>query len=79
MELNARENTIGFYRFTKPLDWKGQKVRVVFLLNLKRGQLFLYREISDLLLSFMEDEAKRRRLLKVENFQELVYLLNDMK
>jgi lichenan operon transcriptional antiterminator len=72
IRLTAKENTIGVTIFKNPIVWGNREVRIIFLINLKQGHLFLHKEISKLLTQLMENESERNRLLSVKSFEEFL-------
>ncbi|NRG33072.1 BglG family transcription antiterminator [Niallia circulans] len=68
LSLNAIKNTVSVAVYDKPIEWKGRSVQIVFLINLKKGHLFLHKEISRLLLHIMEDKYGLERLTSAKNF-----------
>lgn len=68
IRLDATNNSIGVTILRRPIEWRGKEVRIIFLINLKQGHLFLHKEISKLLTQLMADEQIRNRLLNSRSF-----------
>ncbi|ALS01671.1 hypothetical protein ATZ33_09895 [Enterococcus silesiacus] len=75
MLMEAKRNCIGACILEKPLIYQGKEVQLIFLLNLKKGNNFLYKEISNLLLAIMENYHLRKQLLQVTSFEEFYQIL----
>lgn len=72
IKLDARKNTIGVTILKEPIRWQGKEVRLIFLINLKPGHLFLHKEISKLLTQLMDNELARNRLLNSRFFDDFL-------
>lgn len=81
LTLNAIKNSISVAILEKPSEYKGREVKIVFLINLQPGYLFLHKEISKLLLFLMENEQALKVLINANSFQhfklELDRILNN--
>lgn len=71
MKLEGIKDAISVTVYDTPFEWEGRTVQIVFLINLQQGHLFLHKEISRLLLSLMEDEAARERIVNARDFGQL--------
>ncbi|MGM0110217.1 BglG family transcription antiterminator [Enterococcus sp. DIV0187] len=56
MKQNAIKNSIMVILLPKEITYENKKVKCIFLINIKRKQLFLYQEISEFLLKIMEQD-----------------------
>jgi len=72
MKLNAKEDVIGVTILKNPIEWNGKIVRMIFLINVKKGHLFMHKEISALLLYLMENQEARDRIIKSDSFEEFL-------
>ncbi|WP_018887411.1 BglG family transcription antiterminator [Paenibacillus massiliensis] len=72
MRMSAIRDCIGVTLLDKPVYGADKPVRIVFLINLQPGQLFLHKEISKLLLVLMEREDYRNRLLTVTDYDSFI-------
>ncbi len=70
LKLEGSRDSISVAIYDKPLEWEGRIVQIVFLINLVPGHLFLYKEISKLLLHIMEDTASLEKLVNVKDFRQ---------
>lgn len=71
MKLEGIKDAISVTVYDTSFEWEGRTVQIVFLINLQQGHLFLHREISRLLLSLMEDDAARERIVNARDFEQL--------
>ncbi|MBW4081086.1 BglG family transcription antiterminator [Paenibacillus sp. S150] len=72
MKMSAIRDCISVTLLKKPLVYEGKTVQLIFLINLRPGQLFLHKEISKLLLLLMEKEDTRNRLLSVNSYEQFM-------
>lgn len=72
MRMSAIRDCINVTLLNKPLLYEGKPVQLIFVINLKPGQLFLHKEISKLLLVLMEREESRNRLLSVTSYAQFI-------
>lgn len=69
IQMNALKNSISIAILDKPIEYKSREVRIIFLINLQHGYLFLHKEISKLLLFLMENDDERNKLINAKSFQ----------
>jgi lichenan operon transcriptional antiterminator len=69
MKLNGKVDSIGVTILESPIEWKGRTVQIIFLINLMQGHLFVHKEISHLLLYYIENDDARERLLRCSTFE----------
>lgn len=72
MKLDGKTDSIGVTILENPVEWKGRTVQIIFLINLMQGHLFVHKEISHLLLYFMENQDARARLLRCTTYEEFM-------
>lgn len=70
LKLNAIKNSVSVAIFEEPIEFEGKTVKIVFLINLQKGYLFLHKEMSKLLLYLMENKAALRALTQAKNFKQ---------
>lgn len=73
IKLIGTTDTIGVSILEKPIEWEGRLFQIIFLINLRPGHLFLHKEISRLLLYYIDNEEARRRLVSCSTFEEFLY------
>lgn len=71
MSLHAIRNCISVRILAEPISYLNKEVQLIFLINIKDGNLFLYREISEFLLKLMDDPALLGTIRQVRTFQIL--------
>lgn len=76
LKLNGFHDVISVAILRTNKVWADKEVKMIFLINLRPGHLFIHREISKFLLQVMEDKEFRERLQKATTFQEF---LNEIK
>jgi lichenan operon transcriptional antiterminator len=72
MKLNGKVDSIGVTILDSPIEWNGRTVHIIFLINLIQGHLFVHKEISHLLLYYIENQDARERLLKCQTYEEFI-------
>lgn len=70
MVLNANVDCIGVTLLKQACIYEGKKVSIIFLINIRKGNLFLYREISRYLAKLMDDPKHLQNCLKAQDFEE---------
>lgn len=78
IKLNANVNTIGVNILREPIRWQDKEVQIIFLINLKQGNLFLHKEISKLLITLMENAAIRTQILETRSFENFINIIEQM-
>lgn len=78
LRLEAKTSTVGVTILRNPVKWQGKEVSMIFLINLKQGHLFLHKEISNLLMKLMDNDAARNRLLQVNSFDEFLLEIESL-
>lgn len=72
MRMGAIKDCINVTVLKRPILHEGKPVQLIFLINLRPGQLFLHKEISKLLLIFMEKEESRSRILQAGTYEQFI-------
>ncbi|MMZ64558.1 Phosphoenolpyruvate-dependent sugar phosphotransferase system, EIIA 2 [compost metagenome] len=72
MRMGAIKDCINVTVLKRPILYEGKPVQLIFLINLRPGQLFLHKEISKLLLIFMEKEESRSRILQAGTYEQFI-------
>ncbi|KAF6617347.1 lichenan operon transcriptional antiterminator [Paenibacillus jamilae] len=78
MRMSAIRDCINVTLLKKPVIYEGKSVQLIFLINLRPGQLFLHKEISKLLLVLMEKEDSRNRLLAVNSYEQFMNEIENL-
>lgn len=76
--FNAKQDSICISVLDHPMQWKGLQIRLIFMINLKKGHLFLHKEISNLLLKIMEDDFALKAILKATDFKQFCFEINKL-
>lgn len=80
MEQAAIKEVIDVILLKKPLIYREKKVRIIFLINIKKDHLNLHKEISRLMIKMMDDPMLETQLTKITNFQDFKsYMKSLMK
>ncbi|RRJ62072.1 PRD domain-containing protein [Paenibacillus oralis] len=72
MRMSAIKDCINVTLLKKPALFEDKLVQCIFIINLQPGQLFLHKEISKLLLTLMEKDDVRSRILAVTSFEQFM-------
>ena len=75
MNMNSSENIISVTLLPKPILYKQKKIKVVFMLALKSGQVELHQYLSKKLYGLMQHRSLVSELSKCQNFQEFIKLI----
>lgn len=78
MRMSAVKDCINVTLLEKPIIYEDKPVQIIFLINLRPGQLFLHREISKLLLLIMEKEDIRDKLLHVTSYEQFITQIENL-
>lgn len=79
MTLNAIRECLGIIIFPKNTYYNNRNVRIAFLINIKKGNLFLYREISRFILSVMNHADIIADLEHCESIESLSKIIKKVK
>jgi probable transcription antiterminator len=75
MQMQACENVISVTLLPVPIKFHQKKVRIIFMLALKPGQLELHQYISKKLYGLMQHKTKVKELSKCQNYEAFIQLL----
>ncbi|MEC6747968.1 PRD domain-containing protein [Marinilactibacillus sp. XAAS-LB27] len=78
ISLGAGHNVVGVTILKEPIKWQQREVRIIFLINLKKGHLFLHKEISRFLAVLMDDEKWIARITQIQSFGEFITIIDEM-
>ncbi|MFP7299347.1 BglG family transcription antiterminator [Neobacillus niacini] len=73
LKMVAIQDSISVVIFKNPTTYDGKVVQILFLINLRAGDLFLHKELSRLVLHLMEHPEAKQRILKSTNFNDFQY------
>lgn len=78
IKLNAIKDTIGVTILKQPIEWQDKEVQIIFLINLKRGHLFLHKEISKFLMQIIDQEEIKHGIIQSSNYEEFISYINEL-
>lgn len=78
MNLNAKQESIGVSLIKRSMMYQDKEVSIIFLINIYKGNLFLYREISKFLQSIINDYTIISKLENVKNYEEFKEIIETV-
>ena len=78
MRMSAIRNCINVTLLKKPILFENRIVQCIFIINLQPGQLFLHKEISKLLLTLMENDEVRNRIMASTSFEQFIREIENL-
>jgi lichenan operon transcriptional antiterminator len=78
LKMVAIQDSISVVIFKNPPSYDGKVVQILFLINLRAGDLFLHKELSRLVLHLMEHPEAKQRVLKSTNFTDFQYEISKI-
>jgi lichenan operon transcriptional antiterminator len=78
MDQKALIDSIAVILLRGNVEYRDKPVKLIFLINIKQGHLFIHQEISDLLLKIMVDVSLVNRLCQINNFLEFKMYLEKL-
>lgn len=78
IQMGARKECIDVIILKQPAYYMDKKVRLIFLLNLDKGHLFIHKEVSRLMIRIMENDTVRKQLLACKNYAEFISILKSI-
>lgn len=79
MKLNAIEESIGVIIVEEDMTYNDSKIRIIFLLNICKGSLFLYREITRFLTAIMNDSELVDQLVNASDYKAFLKTVDTIK
>ena len=79
MKLNAIEESIGVIIVEEDMTYNDSKIRIIFLLNICKGSLFLYREITRFLTAIMNDSDLVDQLVNASDYKAFLKTVDTIK
>ncbi len=78
IEMGAKKECISVTIFKNPIIYQNKSVQLLFLINLKKGHLYLHKEISQLLLNIIENHQIRAELLKAKSYRQFIQVMTSL-
>ncbi|MDQ0970320.1 lichenan operon transcriptional antiterminator [Neobacillus niacini] len=78
LKMVAIQDSISVVIFKNPPTYDGKVVQILFLINLRAGDLFLHKELSRLVLHLMDHPEAKQRILKSNNFNDFQYEISKI-
>ncbi len=79
MVLNAIKKAVGIIIPKESMMHMDKEVRIIFLINIYKGDLFMYREISKLLQRIIADQELLHQITNVKDFHQFNSVMRKMK
>lgn len=79
IEMNAIEDCIHVTILKKPICYQEKQVQIIFLINLKKGHLFLHTEISRFLFKIMNTPYVNKHICKINDYKGFLTLLEQIE
>lgn len=78
IETDAKKNIISVAILKKPFVQNGKKIRIVFMICLKKDQLEMYKVITKKLYWLMQKPRYVDMITKVKSFEEMMSIMKEM-
>ncbi|WP_086350624.1 BglG family transcription antiterminator [Candidatus Enterococcus clewellii] len=78
MEARAIKEGIDVIMLRPAAHFRGKQIKLVFLINISNGHLFLHKEISRLMIRMIDDQHLDTNLDKIKNYQDFSRYLREM-
>lgn len=78
LKMVAIQDSISVVIFKNPPTIDGKVVQILFLINLRAGELFLHKELSRLFLHLMDYPEAKQKVLKSSNFNDFQYEISKI-
>ncbi|GAA0742345.1 BglG family transcription antiterminator [Clostridium oceanicum] len=78
IEMCGNKNSIGVTILKEPIEYKGKKVRVIFLICLKEHQLTTHKKISKFLIDAMEKKEFNNKMVKVKSYEDFIIEIKNI-
>ncbi len=78
LKMVAIQDSISVVIFKNPPTIDGKVVQILFLINLRAGDLFLHKELSRLFLHLMDHPETKQKVLKSNNFNDFQYEISKI-
>lgn len=78
LKMVAIQDSVSVVIFKNPPTSDGKVVQILFLINLRAGDLFLHKELSRLFLHLMDHPEAKQKVLKSNNFTDFQYEISKI-
>jgi lichenan operon transcriptional antiterminator len=78
LKMVAIQDSVSVVIFKNPISFDGKVVQILFLINLRSGDLFLHKELSRLCLHLMDHPEAKQKVLKSNNFTDFQYEISKI-
>ncbi|MBL1229179.1 BglG family transcription antiterminator [Enterococcus sp. BWB1-3] len=78
MEARALKECIDVILLRPGLTYRKKPVRLIFLINIENGHLFLHKEISRLMIRMIDDQNLEKNLNGIKNYQDFSHYLREL-
>jgi lichenan operon transcriptional antiterminator len=78
LKMVAIQDSVSVVIFKNPTSFDGKVVQILFLINLRSGDLFLHKELSRLCLHLMDHPEAKLKVLKSNNFTDFQYEISKI-
>ncbi|MBL1227319.1 BglG family transcription antiterminator [Enterococcus sp. BWR-S5] len=78
MEARAVREGIDVILLRPAATFKEKQIKLVFLINISNGHLFLHKEISRLMIRMIDDQALEKQLENIKNYQDFSRYLREI-
>ncbi|MGC6769458.1 BglG family transcription antiterminator [Enterococcus sp. LJL128] len=78
MEAKAIHECIDVIIVRPAAAFKNKQIRLIFLINIGNGHLFIHKEISRLMIRMIDDQAFEKRLDSIRNYEDFSHYLREM-
>jgi lichenan operon transcriptional antiterminator len=78
LKMVAIQDSVSVVIFKNPPTYDGKVVQILFLINLRAGDLFLHKELSRLFLHLMDHPEAKQKVLKSTNFTDFQYEISKI-
>lgn len=78
IRLDAKQDSIGITILENPIFLEGKEIRFIMLINLKRGHLFIHKEISRLIMNLMSNDKNRKLIFECKTFNNFIEIIENM-
>lgn len=74
---NAEIDSIGLIHLKEAVYYEEKYVKTIFMINLKKGHMFLYQDVSDLILWVIESHQKLNEVLAENKYSSFIRMLKE--
>lgn len=75
---SAEIDSIGVVLLKQPTIGDHKEVRCIFVINVKKGHLFIHQEVSELIVKLMNEPGKVNLLQQAKSYEEFMMFLKEM-